>query len=366
MGQPDRQQHMGRIQGSGCARRAAGCADAFHVQHDEERLPFNELKTEIHIVREPLHAVSVEPAVRDLRLDPADQVISEPGFFLRALLHGRRRQFHCLPKPHDARYIFRARPALPLLCAAVDKGADLHPFSDIEESDPLRPVQFMPAGAEHVNIALVHINGDLRERLYRICVEQHAVLFCDLPDLCDRLHCTDLIIREHYRNQDRIRPDRTLHCLRIHEPVLVHVKISHLIPTLLEIFTCMQDRMVLDLCSNNMLSLCRISLSRGCQRPVIRLCAPCGKINLIRFRPEDSRDDLPLLCDHLFICRGKSIHTGRIPVMFRKIRQHCLYNFRRCLCRCRIVQINQFFHLCLLNFLFSVNCIAPFCPAVSV
>ena len=55
----------------------------------------------------------------------------------------------------------------------------------------------MSAGAEHIDIAIIHIDGDLGERLHCVCVEQHAALFCDLSDLCDRLHCADLIIGEH-------------------------------------------------------------------------------------------------------------------------------------------------------------------------
>ena len=78
---------------------------------------------------------------------------------------------------------------------------------------------------------------------------------CDLSDLFDRLNRSDLIVCKHHRNQDRIRADRFFQLVDLYLAVLIDIDIGNLIAPLLEIFARMQDRMVLDLCRDDMLSL---------------------------------------------------------------------------------------------------------------
>ena len=53
----------------------------------------------------------------------------------------------------------------------MDKGTDFNAFSDIKEADSLRSVDFVSAGAHHINPQLLHINGKMSIGLHRICVE---------------------------------------------------------------------------------------------------------------------------------------------------------------------------------------------------
>ena len=115
------------------------------------------------------------------------------------------------------------RPAIPgtfsvparrfLSCAPpCHKGADLHALSDIKESDAFRAVQLVSAGAEHINIAFVHIDRHMGKSLHRICMEQNTMLVGDTPDRSDRFDRSDLVICKHYGNKDRIRPNSSFHC----------------------------------------------------------------------------------------------------------------------------------------------------------
>ena len=113
----------------------------------------------------------------------------------------------------------------------------------------------MSAGAEHINITLVHINGNLCERLHCVRMEQDTVLPGDLSNLCDRLDGADLIVCEHHGDQDRIRAERCLHILRIYKSVLIHIQIRHLISALFKIFAGMEDRMMFDPAGDDMFSL---------------------------------------------------------------------------------------------------------------
>ena len=144
----------------------------------------------------------------------------------------------------------------------MNKGADLHTLANVEESDALRAVQLVSAGAEHVNVILVYVDRQLAVCLYGIGVEQNAMLLCDLSDLFDRLDRSDLIVCKHHRNQDRIRADRFFQLVDLYLSVLIDINIGNLIAALLEIFARMQDRMVLDLCRDDMLSFGFISLCR--------------------------------------------------------------------------------------------------------
>ena len=73
--------------------------------------------------------------------------------------------------------------------------------------------------------------------------------------------CSDLIVRIHNGNQDRILPDRRFQLFQIDDPVFVHIQISDLKTFLFQIFACMQDRMMLDLTCDQMFPL-------GCICPV--------------------------------------------------------------------------------------------------
>ena len=136
----------------------------------------------------------------------------------------------------------------------MDKGTDLHAPADIQKADSLGTVEFMSACAEHVNMQLIHVDGNLSECLHRIRMEQDAVFLRDLSDLPDRLDGADLIIRKHNGNQDRILPNGSPKLFQIHQSGFVHIQICHLIALLFQVFTGMQNGMMLNFAGNDMLS----------------------------------------------------------------------------------------------------------------
>ena len=226
----------------------------------------------------------------------------------------------------------------------MNEGTDLHTLADVEESDALRAVQLVSAGAEHVDVILVYIDRQLAVCLHGIGVEQNAMLLCDLSDLFDRLNRSDLIVCKHHRNQDRIRADRSFQLVDLYLAVLIDINIGNLIAPLLEIFARMQDRMVLDLCRDDMLSFGFISLCRRLQCPVIRLRTAGGKVNLLRLCAKRRCDRLTAFIDRFLTLCSDTVNAGCVSVVFGKIRKHGLYNSLRGLGRCCIIKINQFSH----------------------
>ena len=107
----------------------------------------------------------------------------------------------------------------------------------------------------------------------------------------------------------------------------------------------MQDRMVLDLCRDDMLSLGFISLCRRLQCPVIRLRTAGGKVNLLRLCAKRRCDRLTAFIDRFLTLCSDTVNAGCVSVVFGKIREAWpLSNSRRGLGRCCIIKINQFSH----------------------
>ncbi len=80
-------------------------------------------------------------------------------YFGAALLHFLKSRFYGNAEADDSRHVFRSGSPASLLGAAMDKGTDFHAFADIQKSHALRPVKLMGAGAEHVNMQIIHIYG---------------------------------------------------------------------------------------------------------------------------------------------------------------------------------------------------------------
>ena len=151
----------------------------------------------------------------------------------------------------------------------------------------------MSAGAEHIYMTFIDIDRYLTKRLYGVRVKQNSFFMSDRADLFYRLYRTDLIVRKHDRDQYRIRSDRRLYRLRIYNSIFIHIEISNLIPSLLKIFTCMQNGMMFNLRRNNMLSFCAIRLCCRRQCPVVGFRSR-RKINLIFLCSDHTCDRLSL------------------------------------------------------------------------
>ena len=247
MGQPDGQKHMGGMQGSGSTGRSAGGTDTFHIQHDQQGFSLDKLKAEVHVIGEPQGGMPVQAAVGNFFPDSGDHVISHAALFRGPFLHGGGGPLGSFSKSHDARHILCSRPALSFLGSAVDKGADLDAAADIQTTAAFGAVDFMGAGTQHIDAALLHIDGQLAEGLHRVGVKQNTVLPGNHADFLIGHHGTDLIVGRHDGNQNRLRGDGPLQIFQPDDTVLVHIQISNPGPLLLQPLAGMQHRVVLHL-----------------------------------------------------------------------------------------------------------------------
>ena len=193
-------------------------------------------------------------------------------------------------------------------------------------------------------MVLIHIDRLMAECLNRVCVEDDPVLMGDLTDLPDRLDRSDLVVGEHHRDQDRIRADRFLQLVDGNGAVLVYREVGDLIAALLEILTGVKDRVVLDLCCDDVFSFGRVSLRSRDQSPVVGLGTAICEVDLIVLCAESVCYSLSCFCEGLLARCGKLIYRGRVSVIFCIKRQHGFHDFRTYLCRSRIVEIDYFLH----------------------
>ncbi len=174
----DGQQHMGRIQRSRSACGTAGRAYPFPIQADQQRFPFDKPKTKVYIVRKPPPGIAVQSAIRNFLPDPFDQIISQPRFFPAPLFHMGKSKPCCRPEPYDAGHVFRTCPPSAFLLSSMQERTDLHPGADIKKSGAFRPMEFVAAGTEHIDIHLIDPNRQMGIRLHCVRMEQHTMFLC--------------------------------------------------------------------------------------------------------------------------------------------------------------------------------------------
>ena len=135
------------------------------------------------------------------------------------------------------------------------EGFDLYAFTDIKETDSFWSVDLVSAGTQHINVVFIYIDRNLTKCLYCICVEQNAVFSGNTSDFFDWLNRSDLVVCKHYRNQDSLRCDCLFQFVQTYDTILIYVKICDLCTSFFfEVFTCMKNSMMLNLCCNNVIS----------------------------------------------------------------------------------------------------------------
>jgi len=226
----------------------------------------------------------------------------------------------------------------------VDKGTDLDSFPDIKEADSLRSVQLVPAGAEHIDMTFIHIDRQLAISLYCVRMEQDIVSGRDFTDFLNGLDCANFIIGKHDGNQDSVRPDGFFQLVQLYYTIFVHIYISNFTALLLQIFTGMENGVMLYFGRDDMLSFGCIGLRSSFQRPVVRFRASGREINFIAGSAQGTGYDILRLAHGLLALRAQGINAAGVPVVLREPGKHGLYHLRRGFRGCRIIQINQFIH----------------------
>ena len=202
----------------------------------------------------------------------------------------------------------------------------LHATAQIEEADALRTVQLMATRRHEVNLQFIDIEWDMGVGLDGIRMEEDALacllrmLLQTRTDLCDRLDGAYFVVRDHDADEQRVRPDRCHHRIRIHMSLMIDRKICHVEAPLLEIRAGIQDRMMLDRVGDDVTAF--TSFSRADQRPVVRLGAAAREIYFGWLSADGGRDGTTTALDRRLRALTISVDGGSIAIIRGEIRHH--------------------------------------------
>ena len=87
-------------------------------------------------------------------------------------------------------------------------------------------------------------------------MEKNSMLSCNHSDFFDGLNRTDLIICKHNGNQDCFRSNGLFQILQTDDSVFIYVKVGDLCSSFFQVFACMKNSMMLDLCCNYVITFC--------------------------------------------------------------------------------------------------------------
>ena len=273
-----------------------------------------------------------------------DQCVLKRKCPLPFLLQIRINRLGCECHACDPRNIFRTGTHAVLLPTAQDLRFQFCLFGYVKQPDSLRPVEFVCADAQQVNAHLLGMDHAVTKALHRIHVEKDLRIFPleQLSDVLNRLHGTDLVIRMHHRDQYGISGDHTVRCFHLDDTVTVYRPAGHFKALALQMFHRPFYRRMLQLCRHDMHTAALVGVCRSDNRQIITFRSAGGKIQFLRFDPQDLCQLFFGLPQILLRNHPKMMCTRRITVILRINLCHQFGNFIQTTCCGRIIQIDLF------------------------
>ena len=121
-----------------------------------------------------------------------------------------------------------------------------------------------------------------------------------MADLGNRLYCADLIVCMHYRYENRLGRDRIEHGIRVDHACRIDRKICDGKTVSLQEFTCFQNRVVLNIRCDDMISPAPAGIGAPFYSSVVALCAAPGEDDLMWLHPYESSNSLTSMINSLF------------------------------------------------------------------
>jgi SHS2 domain-containing protein len=170
----------------------------------------------------------------------------------------------------------------------------------VQRADALRAVGLVRGQAHQIDRQRRQVDRDLAGGLRRIDVEDDAALTADRADRRDVLDHADLVVDEHHRDQDRVRPQRRLELVEVEQAVFLHVEVGDVETLALQLAHRVEHRLVLCLHGDQVLAARLVELRRALDREVVRLGRTRRPDDLARVGADQRGDVLARLLDHRF------------------------------------------------------------------
>ena len=243
--EPHGQEHMGWLHRPRTTRGAGRHPDPLQIQGEHQRLRLGPGKGQAADMRKaplPMAVPQGSSTGHQRRFQP----ISEPRDAVARLFQVGVQKRRSARQADGAGHVLGAAAARALLPSPVDQGDHLGPPPDIKGTDPFGAVDLVPRDGEEIRTQRLDMDGDLSESLDRIGVEQDVPLAAHLGYLGDREEHSRLVVGVHEADQNRARPDRSSHVVRIQHTLAVHRQSRDRAPLTLQVIGGMEDGVMLD------------------------------------------------------------------------------------------------------------------------
>jgi len=137
-------------------------------------------------------------------------------------------------------------------------------------------MELVRGNREQITTDLLHIDGHLASGLYRVGMEINVSLSGNATNLLDRLEHAGFIVCHHDRNELGVWTQRTLQLIGIDQSATINRQVSHFRPALLEALAGIQNRMVFNLGSNDVVT----GMSQSENSKIVTFSTAAGENNL--------------------------------------------------------------------------------------
>ena len=211
------------------------------------------------------------------------------------------------------------------MAAAVHLRLDPHPrlAPHVQRADSLRAVGLVRCQAHQVDRQRRQVDLDLAGGLRRIDVEDDAALAAHRADRRDILDHADLVVDEHHRDHDRVRPHRRLQPVEVEQAVFLDIEVGDLETLALEFTHRIEHRLVLGLDGDQVLAAGLVEMRGALQRKVVGFGRTGRPDDFARVGADQRGDLLAGILDRLFGFPAPGMAARRrIAEMFAQPRDH--------------------------------------------
>ena len=322
VGSADGEQDMAGVQGAGSAGGAGRSRHALGIQQEEQGLALDALEAEGNIAGEPVDRIAVEDAVGDLaqardELVPEGRDLRGMGFQIgHGLVQSRRHA-------HNAGQILGAGPLATLLSAALDDVGGGDAATDVQGTDATGTVELVAGEAQHINIVVLHMDGQVAHSLNGIGVEEDTGLLADGTDFPDGQHGADLVVGEHGGHQAGVLPQSGLDLVGGDVVGVPDIQQGDLEALFFQAVQGVQHRVVLEGGGDDVaLALARTQGGGGADGHVVGLGAAGGEVNFPGLAAQVGGDPLTGIFQSLLGLLAEGVQAAGVAVNFGEVGHH--------------------------------------------
>ena len=171
------------------------------------------------------------------------------------------------------------------MAATIDDGCKLYPrvaAANVERANALGAVNLVRGDREQVDIVFLHVDGNLADGLHSVGREKDAVLFGDFADFLNGIDDANFVIGVHDGNQNCFWRNGFAHVFGIDATVFFDRQIGDFKALFFEALAGIENRLVLDGLSNDVIALFAIHFGDALDHQVVAFRSAAGEDDFFR------------------------------------------------------------------------------------